>query len=269
MCEHKIQSSSGLTLELDQVPKVLGKLCKEWAPQSFIVSFKLETDETIVQSKAKGAIEKYGVHLVIANLLQTRRDVCFCVSPVICHNPAVVEVPSDNSSSTAHYHIATISRQATAKMIEPSLVEYVVNQHSSHYERASLLQSGAATTDTYCSWVEDSPPGGTTIFTIAAERALAVNVKEYVDMINSGVAVASPRKEAALKSVELTAAAPVTATAVPTTAAAHAVHHESHHHHEKEVVQEVSRFRKRSALKVLTLVTVVSIVSFYLGRRWR
>eukprot|EP01034_Spumella_vulgaris_P019783 gene19783-25305_t len=59
MVQHKIQSSTGLTLELEQVPKVFGKLVDEWAPKAFVVSFKLETDESILFTKAWGAIEKY------------------------------------------------------------------------------------------------------------------------------------------------------------------------------------------------------------------
>ena len=34
-----------------QVPKMLGTLRSAWAPEAFIVSFKLETDEQILKSK--------------------------------------------------------------------------------------------------------------------------------------------------------------------------------------------------------------------------
>ncbi len=71
MVEHKIQSSSGgLTLQLHPVPKMLGYLSTQWCKGSFVVSFKLETDPALVIVKAKRAIEKYGVHLVVANQLQ-------------------------------------------------------------------------------------------------------------------------------------------------------------------------------------------------------
>ena len=83
MAEHKIQSHGGrggLTLELSNVPKSLGRLVNDWAPASFVVSFKLETDADLVVSKAQKAIETYGVHLVVANQLQTRRDVVYLVS---------------------------------------------------------------------------------------------------------------------------------------------------------------------------------------------
>ena len=77
---HKIQSTDignnisgrGLDLHLDNVPKCLRKLTQEWAPSSFVVSFKLETDFTILIQKAVAAIRKYKVHLVVANVLQVR-----------------------------------------------------------------------------------------------------------------------------------------------------------------------------------------------------
>jgi len=73
MAEHKMQSSQGgLYLQLKQVPKMLGRLRSAWAPSSYIVSFKLETDEDILEAKARQAMEKYGMHVVVANLLPTR-----------------------------------------------------------------------------------------------------------------------------------------------------------------------------------------------------
>lgn len=60
--------------ECVQVPKMLGVLRDRWAPRSFVVSFKLETDPGLLVSKASGAIDKYGVHAVVANLLHDRKD---------------------------------------------------------------------------------------------------------------------------------------------------------------------------------------------------
>ncbi|KAJ2848050.1 Phosphopantothenate--cysteine ligase cab2 [Coemansia brasiliensis] len=74
MAEHKIQSGSGdLTLRMNQVPKFLRPLVKNWAPLCFIVSFKLETDVKLLEPKAKHALEKYGHQIVVANLLNTRK----------------------------------------------------------------------------------------------------------------------------------------------------------------------------------------------------
>lgn len=75
MAEHKIQSSDGdLTLSLRATPKCLSALKAEWCPSALIVSFKLETDTSILMKKATGAILKYGVDFVVANLLQTRNS---------------------------------------------------------------------------------------------------------------------------------------------------------------------------------------------------
>ncbi|KAG6611279.1 uncharacterized protein IUM83_12645 [Phytophthora cinnamomi] len=72
---HKIQSRAGpLELTLQQVPKMLGVLRRTWAPQSFVVSFKLETDWDILRKKARQAIAKYAMHLVVANELHSRFD---------------------------------------------------------------------------------------------------------------------------------------------------------------------------------------------------
>jgi len=78
LSEHKIQSRELNTLEisLEPVPKLLGHVKSEWNPQTHAVSFKLETDEAILEKKARGSIEKYDMDLVVANLLQTARSQC-------------------------------------------------------------------------------------------------------------------------------------------------------------------------------------------------
>ena len=91
LAEHKIQSSETsagqefdadgrgrtpaskkLVLDLDPVPKFLKRLVDGWASDAMVVSFKLETDPSLLISKAKGALAKYSHHLVIGNLLSTR-----------------------------------------------------------------------------------------------------------------------------------------------------------------------------------------------------
>eukprot|EP00899_Mesostigma_viride_P022313 jgi/Mesvir1/3266/Mv16401-RA.1 len=82
MAEHKIQSSAGpLQLHLDRVPKMLGLLHNLWAPQAYVVSFKLETDESILSSKARASLQKYGVNAVVANLLHNRKDKVWILGP--------------------------------------------------------------------------------------------------------------------------------------------------------------------------------------------
>ncbi|BGP23221.1 phosphopantothenate-cysteine ligase [Rhodotorula toruloides] len=74
MSEHKIQSGKGsLVIEMDQVPKVLKTMVDEWSNEGFIVSFKLETDPSILIPKARTALERYGHQVVIGNLLDTRK----------------------------------------------------------------------------------------------------------------------------------------------------------------------------------------------------
>lgn len=76
MAEHKIQSGGGdLVLDLKKVPKCLGMLTNQWAKSAYVISFKLETDNSLVIPKAQKAIVEYGVDLVVANQLNTRRDV--------------------------------------------------------------------------------------------------------------------------------------------------------------------------------------------------
>ena len=45
----------------------------KWCPEALCVSFKLETDIKILESKARGSIAKYGMDLVVANELHSRR----------------------------------------------------------------------------------------------------------------------------------------------------------------------------------------------------
>ncbi|KAL8831419.1 MAG: hypothetical protein Q9170_005300 [Blastenia crenularia] len=98
MTEHKIQSSEvdgfdetgerrsssagkQLVINLNPVPKFLHDLVNGWAPEGMIVSFKLETDPSILVSKSKKALERYSHHLVIGNLLSTRKWEVVFVAP--------------------------------------------------------------------------------------------------------------------------------------------------------------------------------------------
>ena len=94
LSEHKIQSGTlngdqkgsqlqqcqKLMVDLDPVPKFLKNLVDGWAPEGMIVSFKLETDPSLLISKAQQSLTKYSHHLVIGNLLSTRKhEVVFVV----------------------------------------------------------------------------------------------------------------------------------------------------------------------------------------------
>ncbi|KAF2823426.1 DFP-domain-containing protein [Ophiobolus disseminans] len=94
MVEHKIQSNEeflgaeagattkppaartegkSLIIDLEPVPKFLKQLVDGWAPEAMIVSFKLETDPALLVKKAQYSLNKYAHHLVIGNLLTTRK----------------------------------------------------------------------------------------------------------------------------------------------------------------------------------------------------
>ena len=103
LSEHKIQSSQAskasddgesgssgnastfqgkqLVINLDPVPKFLKNLVDGWAPEGMIVSFKLETDPSLLVAKAQQALERYTHHLVIGNLLSTRKFEVVFVTP--------------------------------------------------------------------------------------------------------------------------------------------------------------------------------------------
>ncbi|XP_025415648.1 uncharacterized protein C4B3.18 [Sipha flava] len=74
MSEHKFQSKDGPPMiALRLVPKVLKAVTHIWAPNAYIISFKLETDNRILIQKSKEALKKYKHQLVIGNLLHTRK----------------------------------------------------------------------------------------------------------------------------------------------------------------------------------------------------
>lgn len=70
-----------LIIDLDPVPKFLKSLVQGWAPEGMIVSFKLETDPSLLISKAQGALRRYAHHLVIGNLLSTRKWEVVFIAP--------------------------------------------------------------------------------------------------------------------------------------------------------------------------------------------
>ncbi|KFY34961.1 hypothetical protein V494_06336 [Pseudogymnoascus sp. VKM F-4513 (FW-928)] len=69
----RVPRSKRLIVDLDPVPKFLKNLVDGWAPEGMIVSFKLETDPDILVHKAEYSLERYQHHLVIGNLLSTRK----------------------------------------------------------------------------------------------------------------------------------------------------------------------------------------------------
>jgi len=68
------QVDNTLSLTLQPVPKVIQHITQKWSPHAFCVSFKLETDETILRKKVHQAMNKYNVQLIVGNVLDTRHE---------------------------------------------------------------------------------------------------------------------------------------------------------------------------------------------------
>ncbi|KAK9370138.1 DNA/pantothenate metabolism flavoprotein [Lipomyces kononenkoae] len=114
--EHKIQSKAGgskLVMNLDPVPKFLHRLVDKWAPGAMIVSFKLETDSSILLSKARQALERYAHQLVIGNLLQTRKAEVVFVEP----------------DKTELWIRLTPAQEATGVDIESLIIPAIIQRH--------------------------------------------------------------------------------------------------------------------------------------------
>ena len=129
---HKIQSSiegeSGMfTLQLHPVPKQLGTLRNEWAPEAFVVSFKLETDPNLIQKKAQQAITNYNIHLVCANLLQHRNEWVYMIGP---------------DSRLDKLTRPTGVQNHDGPPLEQSIVQYVVEQHFLYLSQVGSIGAG-------------------------------------------------------------------------------------------------------------------------------
>ncbi|KAL6757555.1 DNA/pantothenate metabolism flavoprotein [Haematococcus lacustris] len=154
LAEHKIQSSEGgLDLQLRKVPKMLGLLTRQWCPAAMVVSFKLETDTHILVAKAAAALQTYGVHAVVANLLETRKDRVLLVTRAgSAWSGAGASVGTLSEITAAHgpptqarqgcgsdVCILTITRSPEHAVIEQQVVEQVVAMHAMFKAEVSTL----------------------------------------------------------------------------------------------------------------------------------
>ncbi|KAF8155777.1 DNA/pantothenate metabolism flavoprotein [Crassisporium funariophilum] len=103
MSEHKIQSGKGnLSIEMDQVPKILKPMVDEWTRGGFVVSFKLETDQDLLLPKARQALERYGHQVVIGNDLHRRKfEVVFVSKKPLPSLPPGVDADVDQGEDLA------------------------------------------------------------------------------------------------------------------------------------------------------------------------
>lgn len=150
MVEHKIQSSeefsqeeSGaarmdgkkLSIYLDPVPKFLKLLVDGWAPRAMIVSFKLETDPSLLAVKAQSALQKYSHHLVIGNLLNTRKHEVLFVSP---EAEKWIRVPHNRRSKSVtglKEALAETTTDLPPIEIESLIVPEVARLHDQHISK--------------------------------------------------------------------------------------------------------------------------------------
>nr|SVE75829.1 EOG090X085T [Daphnia hispanica] len=116
---HKIQSSGGpLSLSLQLVPKMLAPLVTLWAPNAFIVSFKLETNETLLETKSKESLLKYHHHVVIGNLLDSRK--------------VYVVLVDSNSRNVEEIRLSTSDLESDIE-IESKIVGNLKTRHDQYY----------------------------------------------------------------------------------------------------------------------------------------
>lgn len=114
LSKHKIQSNhAGLDLSLKPVPKLVGKLKSEWCNEAYVVTFKLETDPDILMSKCKKSLENYRHHVVIGNILESRKHFV----TVLQSNGACDEI--------------SLAMEEKSLEIEELIVNFLVNLHLS------------------------------------------------------------------------------------------------------------------------------------------
>lgn len=100
-------------------------LRREWAPAAYVVSFKLETDERLLEASARGALRRYGVHAVVANELQSRAQ------RVLLVTPGATEELRDGGGGGG------------GQPLDAALVAAVVRLHGAHVGAAAGARGGA------------------------------------------------------------------------------------------------------------------------------
>jgi len=135
MSEHKIQSGKGsLSIEMDQVPKILKPMVDEWTKGGFIVSFKLETDPDLLLPKSRQALERYGHQVVIGNDLHRRKFEVVFVSKKRGADEETPQPTVNLSDSFVEYWLRIDIPDANpgvhVKEIEEDIVSELVTRHT-------------------------------------------------------------------------------------------------------------------------------------------
>ncbi|KAI0388666.1 DNA/pantothenate metabolism flavoprotein [Xylariaceae sp. FL0594] len=113
-----VPRSKRLIVDLDPVPKFLKNLVDGWAPEGMIVSFKLETDPAILVHKARYSLDRYQHHLVIGNLLTTRKWEVVFVSPG--RRDRWIRVPNVRNSKSSGSGREVEEEQGEDKPMDPA-----------------------------------------------------------------------------------------------------------------------------------------------------
>ncbi|KAL1957366.1 hypothetical protein VTO42DRAFT_6046 [Malbranchea cinnamomea] len=130
-----VSHAKRLIIDLDPVPKFLHRLVNGWAPAgSMIVSFKLETDPSLLIVKSEQALQRYSHHLVIGNLLSTRKwEVVFVNRQEDgSFGQRWIQIPRSDKADQHHHH-----RRETE--IESRIVPELKKMHSDMMKRAGEL----------------------------------------------------------------------------------------------------------------------------------
>ena len=146
-----VPRSKSLIIDLDPVPKFLKNLVDGWAPEGMIVSFKLETDPEILVHKAQYSLDRYQHHLVIGNLLSTRKWEVVFVAPgqkdqwirvprnrrkkTISSNEPLVDGPSSSEVGNRPLDPKDLPDGEPELEIESLIIPAVEELHTSHIKR--------------------------------------------------------------------------------------------------------------------------------------
>jgi hypothetical protein len=135
-----IQSDGTLTVNFNPVPKMIPNIRRVWCPDAFVVSFKLETDSTILQQKSVLAMEKADVHMVIGNVLATRYEKVFVLTRDNVDDDNSVDRSKSLTNQTIMadlpkgFHIEEIialgsGGEGAANDLESVTIDYVTRHH--------------------------------------------------------------------------------------------------------------------------------------------
>lgn len=139
----KVPRSKRLVVDLDPVPKFLQNLVDGWAPQGMVVSFKLETDPSILVHKARYSLDRYQHHLVVGNLLTTRKWEVVFVSPGRDDNWLRVPPPPSMRAEDGSWgdkegrplRADELPREEPDTEIEAMIIPAVAELHDKHIEK--------------------------------------------------------------------------------------------------------------------------------------